>query len=240
MADIIVEDVDIPVELDNIKLKGSIYYTSSTPPKAPWIIVIAGMLYHRGTKFVQFYARGFADAGYYVLSYDYRGHGESKKETGRFNYVKTTPKIFSDIHEVVSWILNTQSERLLNDKIALFGRSYGGALILTNGFIDERIKILIALCTRYDYSTITLKISQDLREKMSPKYFLKKDLSNNDRILIAHSRDDEQIPFENVTQIKNHLGLSEENVMIFDEGGHSFDGHREEIFERAIKFLKKL
>jgi predicted acyl esterase len=168
MTDIIIEDVDIPIESDNIKLKGSIYYSSNTPAKAPWIIVIAGLLYHRGTKFIQFFTKGFANAGYYVLSYDYRGHGESKKESGRFNYIKTTPKIFSDIHDVVSWILKTQSDRLFDEKIALFGRSYGGAIILSNGFIDKRIKILIALCTRYDYSTIKLNVSQDLREKMSP------------------------------------------------------------------------
>ena len=238
--DIKIENIDIPIEEENFCLKSSIYYTENTPPKAPWIIILAGLLYHRETKFVKSYIERFANAGYYVLSYDYRGHGETVKETGRLNYFKMMPKIYMDIHEAISWILDNQSNRILKDKIVLFGRSAGGAVILTRGFIDERVKCLIALCTRYDYNSINIKYPQDLIEKISPKYFLKKDPLNNDRILIGHCKDDERIPFENVIQIKEHLGLNDENLMIFEEGGHSFNGHRDEVFERSIEFLKKL
>ena len=150
--DIKIENIDIPIEEENFCLKSSIYYTENTPPKAPWIIILAGLLYHRETKFVKSYIERFANAGYYVLSYDYRGHGETVKETGRLNYFKMMPKIYMDIHEAISWILDNQSNRILKDKIVLFGRSAGGAVILTRGFIDERAKILIPLCTRYDYN----------------------------------------------------------------------------------------
>lgn len=234
------ENIDIPILSDNFTLKGSIYYTSQTPLKAPWIIILAGFLAHRGSKFVKGFSERFANAGYYVLAYDYRGHGESLKGTERFDFIKATPKIFSDIHDVISWILDNQSNRLLDDKIALFGRSYGGAIILTHGFIDQRAKILVALCTRYDYTTVELKVPQDLVEKMSPKYFLKNDPLNNKRILIGHCKDDKRMPFENIFQIKKHLGLSDENVIIYDNGGHSFEGHRDQLFKRATEFLKKL
>jgi len=240
MVEIKIENINIPIKEDNICLKGSIYFSSNTPTKAPWIIVLAGLLYHRGSKFVNSYIERFANAGYYVLSYDYRGHGETVKETGKFKYVEMIPKIYLDIHEAISWILDNQSNRILKDKIVLFGRSAGGAIILTNGFIDERAKFLIPLCTRYDYASIGIKYPQDLIEKISPKYFLKEDPLNNNRILIGHCKDDQRMPFENVVQIKEHLALSDENVMIFDEGGHSFQGHREEVFERSINFLKKL
>jgi len=234
------ENIDIPIKSENIKLKGSIYYTSKTPLKAPWIIILAGFLAHRGSKFVKAFSERFARVGYYVLSYDYRGHGETEKETDRVDFIKVTPKIFSDIHEVISWILENQSNRLLDDKIALFGRSYGGAIILTHGFIDKRAKILIALCTRYDYNTVNLKVPQDLVEKISPKYFLKNDPLNNDRILIGHCKDDIRMPFENVIQIKEYLGLNDKNVLIYDKGGHSFEGQRDHLFNCSIKFLKKL
>jgi len=240
MAEIKIENIDIPIKMENINLKGSIYYSPNTPLKAPWIIILAGLLYHRETRFVKSYVEKFANAGYYVLSYDYRGHGETVKETGKFNYIKMVPKIYSDIHEVISWILDKQVYRILNDKIVLFGRSFGGAIILTHGFIDERAKILISLCTRYDYKTVNIKIPENLIEKVSPKYFLKKNPLNNNRILIAHCKDDERIPFENIIQIKEHLNLSNDNIMIFDKGGHSFKGHREEVFERSINFIKKL
>ena len=172
------------------------------------------------------------------MSYDYRGHGENARKNGRVDFIKLTPKIFSDIHEVISWILETQSNRILDEEISLFGRSYGGAIILTNGYIDQRVNILISLCTRYDYTTVPFDIPNDLIEKISPQHFLKKDGLNNERILIAHCKDDDRIPFENLLQIKEHLGLKDENVLIFDNGGHSFKGHRDKLFEKIIIFLK--
>ncbi len=69
---------------------------------------------------------------------------------------------------------------------------------------------------------------------------LKKDPLNNERVLTAHCKDDKQIPFENTLYIKEHLGLNDENALIFETGGHSFKEHRDEIFAKSIEFLKKL
>lgn len=239
MLDIKIENIEIPITSDNITLKGSIYYTSMTPLKAPWIIVLTGFLAHRGSKFVKAFSERFAKAGYYVLSYDYRGHGENRK-TNRFDFIKTTPKIFSDIHEIINWVLKTQSIRILDDIIILFGRSYGGAIILTEGYKDQRVKILIALCARYDYNTVPFEMPNELIIKISPRYFINKSYLNNERILLAHCKDDNRIPFENILKIKQHLGLQDENVLIYDKGGHSFEGHREELFQSILQFLKKL
>ncbi|UCD02372.1 MAG: alpha/beta fold hydrolase [Promethearchaeota archaeon] len=246
MTELITENIDIPVRSDNIILKGSIYFRLNTPSKAPFIINLPGFMHHRGNFLVKFFSERFADAGYYVLSYDYRGHGETQKQTGsRLDQMIT--QIFSDIHVVIDWIIQNQSNRLLENKIALFGRSLGGAIILSHGFIDERAKILIALSTRYDYRTIPERyqnieeeIREDIMRKISPNNFLKKNSLNNDRILIAHCKDDNQIPFKNLYQIKENLGLNDYNVIEFDTGGHTFSGHREEIFKYALEFLKKL
>jgi len=242
MEGLIIEDVSIPVDDDKIFLKGSIYYINDTPEKAPWIINLAGFMDHRESKFVKIFTEKFSNAGFYVLSYDYRAHGETAKQTGK-NALKWIDKIFLDLPEVISWVLDVQKDRILEEKIALFGRSFGGAIILTQGFIDKRAKILITLCTRYDYATLEgyrAKRSEDLIKLMSPKYFLKKDLSNNDRILIAHCKDDDRIPFHNLIKIKEHLGLNNENVIIYEAGGHSFKGNRDNIFREALNFLKRL
>ncbi|MHA1914105.1 MAG: alpha/beta hydrolase family protein [Promethearchaeota archaeon] len=244
---IVVENVDIPVELANIFLKGSIYYTSKTPVKAPWLINLAAFMHSRENYLVKFFSEKFANAGYYVLSYDYRAHGETKTQTGP-NYFKMMPQIFSDIHVVLDWVVQNQSNRVLENKIALFGRSLGGAIILSHGFIDEKARILISLSARYDYETIQNryqrripeKESVDYIKKISPKFFLREDQLNNERILIAHCRDDEIVPFNNLYQIKDQLGLRSENVIEFSTGGHSFKGHREEIFKYSLEFLKKL
>ncbi len=243
MENIQIEKIDIPIKPDNVILKGSIYSTSQTPQKAPWIITLAAFGGHRNTKFIKSYNERFAKVGYYVLSYDYRGHGETAKETGQMFSAKgyqMHSKIYSDINEVISWILEEQSKRLLDDKIALFGRSLGAAIILTHGFIDIRAKILIALAGRYDYEIHRMKFSKEIIKKISPKYFLKKDPLNNERILIAHCQDDDIVTFDNFIHIKEHLGLNDRNATVFENGGHSFRGHRDEVFERSLEFLKKL
>ncbi|MFX1573460.1 MAG: alpha/beta hydrolase family protein [Promethearchaeota archaeon] len=246
MTDLITENIDIPVKSDNINLKGSIYFTANTPPKAPFIVNLAGFMNHRENYMVKFFSERFAKAGYYVLSYDYRGHGETQKETGP-SWNRMILHIFLDIHIVLKWLIENQSERLLENKIVLFGRSLGGAIILSHGYIDKRAKKLIALSTRYDYETIRGRYKEveeqegkGIMRKISPKYFLRKDPSNNQRILIAHCKDDDRVPFENLHHIKKQLGLKDENVIEFEKGGHTFSGHREEIIKYSLKFLQKL
>jgi len=239
MIDIKTENIDIPVKYDQINLKGSIYSSKNTPIKAPFIVNMGGLLEHRESYLVKYFSEKFAHAGYYVLSYDFRAHGETKKQTGS-RWDKMIPKIFSDIHIVLEWITSNQSKRLLENRIALFGRSFGGAIVLTHGFIDDRAKLLIALSARYDYRTTQVKFDKDLIKQISPVHFLKKNPENNNRILIAHCKDDQQIPFENLYQIKEHLGLGDENVIYFKTGGHSFKSHREEIFKYCLEFLKNL
>jgi len=234
-----IEKVDIPVASDGINLKASIYFNSETPSKAPFIINCPALYEHRESKFVKSFTESFVEAGYYVLVYDYRGHGETANQS-RKKWGRLLREIFSDIHIVISWVTENQSSRLLKNKIALFGRSFGAAIILTQGFIDKRAKILISLCARYDYSSTTVKFSDENIKLMSPKYYLKIAESNNKRILIAHCKDDERIPFENLTFIQEHLGLKEENVIKFETGGHSFRGHRDEIFNISLDFLKKI
>lgn len=239
MKSLIIEDVDIPTRDDEILLKSSIYYTDNTPKMAPFIVNCPALLEHRNSKFVKSFTEKFADAGYYVLSYDHRGHGETAKQS-RKKWARMIPQIFNDIHSVIDWILEQERKRLLGKKIALFGRSFGGAIILTHGYIDERVKKLIPLCTRYDYSTTQVRFSESDIRIMSPKYYIKNDPSNNERVLLAHCKDDDRIPFKNVIQIKNHLGLKDSNVLIFETGGHSFKGHRDEIFKKSLDFLKSM
>ena len=243
MENIQIEKINIPIKADNVILKGSIYSTSHTPPKAPWIITLAAFGGHRNTKFIKSYNERFAKAGYYVLSYDYRGHGETAKEKGQkysSRGYQMHSKIYSDINEVISWILEKQSKKLLDEKIALFGRSLGAAIILTRGFIDTRAKLLIALASRYDYGIHKIKFPKEIIKKISPKYFLKQDPLNNERILIAHCQDDDIVTFDNFIHIKEHLGLNDRNVIVFENGGHSFRGQRDKVFEHSLEFLKKL
>ncbi|MFX1391298.1 MAG: alpha/beta hydrolase family protein, partial [Promethearchaeota archaeon] len=162
----------------------------------------------------------------------------------KLDLYKLTPQIFADIHDVINWVIETQSYRLLKNNLSLFGRSYGGAIVLTHGYIDKNVNKIIALCARYDYLTVQLKISEDLKrtiaEKISPKLFLTNNPSNNKRIMLVHCKDDKIIPFENIIHIKEHLGLNDSNLLIYEKGGHSFEGLHNEIFRSTLEFLKKI
>lgn len=238
MEDISIENIDIPIKNDEITLKASIYSSSKTPYRAPWIINMAGLYDHRESYFVKFYTQKFVNAGFYVLSYDYRAHGETAEQTGK-NWYKQISDIFSDLHHVIDWLFETQEERIQNEKLYLFGRSLGGAIILTHGFLDNRVKKLVALCTRYDYNNIAkISFTDDVIKKISPVYFLEKRDSNNNRILLLHCKDDPQIPFKNLKLIQKHLNLSDSNVIVYEKGGHSFKNHREELFQKTLEFLK--
>lgn len=236
----IIENFEIPILIDNISLKAAIYHSSNTPEKAPFVINLSGMGNNRNSSFVSYFSKKFALAGYYVLSYDHRGHENINKLTK--SLIETNiSKIFTDIHHVISWIMNNQNERLSDKNIILFGRSLGGAIILTRGFIDERAKFLIALCTRYDYHSYSrIKFSEEIIKKISPKYFLKPNPTNNSRILTAHCIDDNIIPYENVILLKNHLKISDENVITYNKGNHSFDNHKKDLFRKCLKFIKKI
>jgi predicted alpha/beta-fold hydrolase len=234
-----IENVDIPIKDEDLSLKGTIYWSPNTPKKAPFIINLAGLLDHRESYFVKYFTEKFADAGYYVLSYDYRAHGETKKQTGS-RWDRMVVQIFTDIQIVIDWLITYQSDRLLEETIILFGRSMGGAIILTQGFLNRKVNALIALCVRYDYHTTTIKFQEEVVQKISPKYFLKDEPLNNKRILIAHCKNDNRIPFSNLSQIKKQLGLNAENAIPYENGSHSFKGHREDIFNISLKFIKKL
>jgi esterase/lipase len=235
------EDVDIPLPDDNFNLKATIFTPTTSIHENEWFIIFPGLLEHRKSYLTTFFSEKFAQAGYNILTYDYRAHGETAKQTGR-NWLKMLPNIFSDSHEVINWlkkrqnIQNPQNDIIIN----LFGRSLGGAIILTRGFIEKRVSKLVALCTRYDYHSVSkIRFPEQTIKKISPLNFLKKDPQNNERILLAHCKDDEQIPFENILLIKDHLELSRENCLIFEKGGHSFRGHRDEIIKKTLKFLNE-
>ncbi|MBN1803016.1 MAG: hypothetical protein JW891_16015 [Candidatus Lokiarchaeota archaeon] len=112
-------------------------------------------------------------------------------------------------------------------------------MTLTKEILDERAKVLISLCARYDYHTYTgLKLSEEVIHEISPRYYIKEYPNNKNRILIAHCRDDKIIPFSNLVQIQQKLQLSDDNVIIYDSGGHSFKGDKSDLFTRILKFLR--
>lgn len=83
------------------------------------------------------YAEKFSNEGFAVLSFDYRGFGESEGEQGAL----IPQNQVTDIRNAITF-LETIPE-VDADKIGLWGSSYGGANIISTALIDKRVKCLV-------------------------------------------------------------------------------------------------
>lgn len=105
---------------------------------APAIVLCLGYRPVFG-MFAPKYARGFAEAGYVVLTFEYRGFGES--EGPRWRHI--AQEQLEDIRNAITYV-STRTE-VDADRIALWGdASYGGAHAVTAGAIDHRVRCVAA------------------------------------------------------------------------------------------------
>jgi dienelactone hydrolase len=83
------------------------------------------------------YARHFTDAGYAVLSFDYRGFGGSEGPKWRIQALEQV----DDIRNAITY-LQAQPEAD-PDRIGIWGTSNGGAHVAYVAAIDERVKVAV-------------------------------------------------------------------------------------------------
>lgn len=104
-------------------IKGLITWPKNKEQLAPAIVLCHGFA---GVKelLLPVYAKAFSDHGYVVLSFDYRGFGESQGEPGRL-----VPKLqIEDIHAATHYLSGLDG--VDSSKIGLWGTSYGGANVV--------------------------------------------------------------------------------------------------------------
>jgi len=127
---------------ENTRIAGTVYLPESydVDSKMPGIILCQGFA---GTKEMLLppYAEKFAENGYIVLTFDYRGFGGSDGEPGRL-----VPKLqVEDIKSAVAFLAafaGVDAER-----IGLWGTSYGGANAIVAASTDKRVKCLCVQLT---------------------------------------------------------------------------------------------
>lgn len=127
---------------ENTHIAGTIYLPESytADSKMPGIILCQGFA---ATKemLLPAYAEKFAQNGYLVLTFDYRGFGGSDGETGRL-----VPKLqIEDIKNAVSFLSSFNG--IDTNRIGLWGSSYGGANAVVAASLDKRIKCLCVQLT---------------------------------------------------------------------------------------------
>lgn len=204
------EDVELRTE-DGVRLHG--WFVPGPRPEAPVLLFLhgnAGNIGHRLHSLRQFHELGLA-----VLIIDYRGYGRS---TGRPHEEGT----YLDAR--AAWDHLVEARGVAPERVVVFGRSLGaavaadlanrvdaGAVILESAFTSAADLgahhypwLPVRLLLRHEYDTL-----QRVGAIRSP-------------LLIAHSRDDELVPFSDAERLQKAAGDARLLPM---QGGHN-DGFR--------------
>lgn len=164
------------------------YFSSSRPADSQKTILFchgnAGNISHRLAT-----VRFFLGLGANVLLFDYRGYGRSDGRPSEAN-------VYSDAQAAFTWLVQTKGTE--PERIFLFGRSLGGA-------------VAVELATRVKCGGVILESTftsvADLGQKLYPflpiRPLVRTRFDSASKIsaltcpvLVAHSSDDEMIPFE--------------------------------------------
>jgi alpha-beta hydrolase superfamily lysophospholipase len=130
---------------DGLRLTGTLYLPSVGPDdplghdgRVPAVVLCAGWVggkYHRAPTF----AAGFTARGIALLSFEYRGWGESEGDR-----TKLWPQEqVTDVRAAVSYL--RQRPDIDGDRIALFGKEHGSAVATQTAADDPALRALICM-----------------------------------------------------------------------------------------------
>ncbi len=232
---------------DGVIIHGEIM-TGNTSDSSPVVLACHGYL--GDMQGIYSVAYPLVLQGYKVICYNHRGHGKKPFKSGGKKY--DIEKTFMDVQQIVDFIVSRPD--LNYEKLAAVGFSLGGHVLLTGGYIDPRIKLVMAFCTGHDWSEtnkfwswyvrfffrltgLPIYPPEELNQKLSPKCFLEKKMENK-IVCLAHTKNDMLIPYEGFLKNKELLGLSDEQTIVFDHGDHVFFGQNTVYLSQIIKWLK--
>ncbi|MHA1277266.1 MAG: alpha/beta hydrolase family protein, partial [Candidatus Helarchaeota archaeon] len=129
---------------DGVQLHGEIL-SGNTDEMSPVIILCHGW----GGSIEQIYPRAYplVVQGYKVVCYNHRGHGKKPNKSGGDK--TEIEKTFMDIQQVVDFI--EKRPDLNAARLGAVGFSLGGYTLLTGGYLDPRLKVVIAVCAGHDW-----------------------------------------------------------------------------------------
>ena len=206
---------------------------------------------------LQYYYFPLVYQGYIVLAYDARGTGKSKKLGKRSDFLKR----IEDFKEVIEWI--NSEKKFSKFKIFSIGFSIGAITALCGGFLNEKIKKIIAISSMSNYKQnipkynpivilsyllkrVKLFPNKEENEKLSPYFIInraKKDLSEEEwkkfsrRVMLIHCKNDKVIKFKNFEENRFILESAEKSLLILKKGGHSQKKNECSLVGATLSFL---
>ncbi len=224
-------------------------------PKNAVIIVCHGFSDTKET--LQYYFLPLALQGYTILTYDARGSGKSRKTGRRGQFIER----ISDFEKIVEWI--KQNKDLSRMKIYAIGVSIGTMAALCGGFPRNDVDKIVAIASfsdfkknsakynpvvvlRYLLKGVSIHPSHEKNEKLSP-YLIFQSVKNclseqewfalKKKVLLIHAKNDKVIKFKNLQENMQVLGLSRDQVVVFNKGGHSLKKSELSLVGATLQFL---
>ena len=124
---------------EGFKLQGDLYLPDGTAPgdRRSGIVLCHG---YTGVKdlYLPDNARVLNEAGYVVLTFDYKGWGQSEGPPSRLAPYSRV----ADVQAALTF-LGLQPE-VDEDRLGIYGTSYGGATVVWAGAVDQRVKCIVS------------------------------------------------------------------------------------------------
>jgi hypothetical protein len=136
------EVTDVEIDADGTALRGWLYRPASPAGahrRVPLVIMAHGCTAVK-EMYLDRFAEVFADAGLGVLAFDHRNLGASGGEPRQ----EVDPwRSMRDYRAVVTWARHRDD--VDPDRIALWGMSFGGGLVIVAGALDRRVRCVVSM-----------------------------------------------------------------------------------------------
>ncbi len=232
---------------DGVQLHGEILFSAKTDDNSPVVLACHGWLGNFEALYPTVYP--LVLQGYKVVCYNHRGHGLKPYLSG--GNKSEIDKTFMDVQQVIDFI--EKRPDLNHEKLGAIGFSLGGYTLLTGGYLDLRLKLVIACCTGHRWtqhqefwawyvhlffkiSRLPIAVSEELNQKLSPKYYLSKKMDKV--VCLISTKNDRIVSYDGFLKNKEMLNLPEDQVLDFETGDHGFFGQSTVLVSQIIKWLK--
>ncbi len=238
-------------------------HSPDTDERAPAVLMCHGFTGDRIESHFIFVkmARRLADAGFFVLRFDFRGSGESE---GEFKEM-TIPDEVDDARVALAW-LRSQPE-VDPERVSVLGLSLGGAIAATLAGDDENISALVlwsalaepvrfveesAAWARQFPAPLGAQAdgSFDLGGHLVGEAFgetakevdpLKRIQNHSKNVLILHGTRDKTIPISQAERYFEAVGKERASLHFIQGADHTYSAHvwEQEVFDLTENWLRQ-
>ncbi|OLS14332.1 MAG: hypothetical protein RBG13Loki_1981 [Promethearchaeota archaeon CR_4] len=260
--DVVSKNLHIPIG-GEITLNGLEFLPARATPPYPVAITLHGYNSERGQ--LNYINLALCQLGIAVLSYDQRGHGNTRGDRN------DTLFLIRDLNRTLDYIRTRPDFDV--SRVIVVGISLGAIIALYEGYLDPRVRHVIGLATTSEYKTMIAENIKPLSKKwwwklkqrigglevdpstlqsrlVSPaliansrkSYFdtpVPWEVDNTQRVLVLQCANDYIVKPDNFERNVKAFHLPPQNVLLFRKGGHAFIRQEMGIVGKIAGWLKE-